>query len=67
MTLDEIKAAVAQGKTVRWKNAAYIVTRDGNGRHYIECEHNGHAIGLAWTDEATMNGKPEDFYIEDQP
>ena len=65
MTLHEIKNAISQGKTVRWKNAAYIVTRDNTGRHYIQCEHNRHAIGLTWTDGTTMNGNPKDFYIED--
>lgn len=63
MTLQEIKEAVRAGKTVHWGNAGYIVTVDKNDQWLIKCISNQHCIGLTWTDEVTMNGKPEEFFI----
>lgn len=64
MTLNEIKAAVDQGKTVCWSNEAYDVVK-GGGQYLIVCLHNDHAIGLTWRDGVTMNGKPEEFFIKE--
>ena len=61
MTLQEIKSAVAAGKTVHWKTPAYSVIRDSED-YKIKCM-NGHCIFLTWADNVTMNGKPEDFYV----
>lgn len=62
MTLEQIKSAVSEGKTVHWKNDAYLVTVDGIGQWFIAC-HRGSAIGLTWRDGVTLNGKPEDFFV----
>lgn len=62
MTVQEIKDAVDQGKTVNWKTSAYRVEKWKCG-YVIHCLLNGHAIGLTWTDEKTLNGKEEDFHI----
>lgn len=63
MTLQEIKAAVLDGKTVHWKSDAYEVTRDKVGQWFIVCRFNGSLSGLTWADGKTMSEKPEDFYI----
>lgn len=63
MELDEIKAAVAAGKTVHWKNTLYRVIQDGIGQWLIVCDANNHAIGLTWRDGKTLNGDPEDFFL----
>jgi hypothetical protein len=69
MTLEEIKAAVNKGKKVFWSNSLYEVKKgvypSGNEHWDIVCRSNGHSIGLTWTDEKTMNGKEDDFYIFD--
>ncbi len=64
MTLEEIKSAVNEGKTVYCQSAAYQVIKDSKNQWLIKCS-NGHYIGLTWTDEVTMNGKEEDFYTSD--
>lgn len=63
MTLDEIKAAVAAGKTVHWKSSSYTVELDTAGQWLIHCAFNGHCVGLTWRDGVTMNGEPGDFYV----
>lgn len=66
MTLDEIKAAVNAGKTVRWKSPAYTVIRDRLGQYLIAYRHgerDASYIGLTWRDGVTLNGKTDDFYI----
>lgn len=68
MNLDEIKNAVAAGKTVHWKNDGYVVYRVGEYNDYdwiIVFIYNQYTIGLTWKDGVTMNGEPEDFYIGD--
>ena len=63
MNLKEIKQAISEGKTVRWSNGAYKVTKDAKDQYFITCESNNSSIGLTWTDEVTLNGKEEDFLL----
>jgi len=63
MNADEIKAAIEAGKKVFWSNDGYEVIKDKLGQFMIKCIHNGHCIGLTWTDGKTLNGKPEEFFI----
>lgn len=72
MTLEEIKQAVDAGKTVHWATPAYTVVhdvlKDGEDQWLIHCTFNDSFIGLTWRDGVTLNGKPEQFYIEgEQP
>lgn len=67
MTLTEIKSAVESGQRVYWKNPGYQVVKDRIGQWHINCVWNNHCIGLTWADGVTMNGKPEDFHVENQP
>ena len=67
MTLEQIKAAVEAGHKVYWKNKAYEVIKDSVGQWLIRCNFNDYCIGLTWTDEVTMNGKPEDFFLGANP
>ena len=73
MTLEEIKQAVKNGKTVHWSNDSYKVVYqpykllnqlkdDPADRWMISCS-NGHSIGLTWSDGVTLNGKEDAFYI----
>ena len=71
MTLDEIKAAVEAGRTVYWCNPDYHVIKDQIGQWLIVYQPTGYCFGykptgycfgLTWTDDVTMNGKPDDFY-----
>ncbi len=62
MTLQEIKTAIAENKTVCWSNEAYEVIKDNKNQYLIK-HANGSCIGLTWSDEKTMNGKEKDFYI----
>ncbi len=63
MTLQEIKDAVTEGKTVCWAQDNYIVENWKNGLHIV-CQNNKNAIGLTHKDGITMNGNEEDFYIK---
>lgn len=70
MTLQQIKDAVEAGKTVYWANKAYTVIkdklRDGTFQWLIAYNHgqyNANYIGLTWTDNVTVNGRPEQFFV----
>ncbi|PTX56846.1 hypothetical protein C8N43_1511 [Litoreibacter ponti] len=65
MTLEEIKAAVDAGNRVHWVNCGYVLTRDGLGQYLITFTHNGSAIGLTSQDGTRLNGKPDEFFIEE--
>ena len=65
MTLQEIKTAVENGKTVHWASDHYEVIKDNIGQWLIHCTINDNYIGLTGTDEVTMNGKEEEFYIKE--
>jgi hypothetical protein len=63
MTLEEIKQAIADGKTVHCGNEGYVVVKDRLGQYLIKCTSNGHCVGLTWKDGITLNGKPEEFFV----
>ena len=67
MTLEEIKFATRNGKTVYWGNLGYVVTlhtfKDGTEQWLIKCLSNDHCSGLTWQDGKTMNGKETEFFI----
>jgi len=63
MTLDEIKAAVQQGKTVHWASDAYNVIQDNIGQWLVHCTTNDCYWGLTHLDGVTVNGTPEQFYV----
>jgi len=67
MTLDEIKSAVNEGKTVHWSHEGYVVRKDSIGQFNIICLQNDNCIGLTCQDGKTMNGKPEEFFIATTP
>jgi hypothetical protein len=60
MTVQEIKQAVDDGKTVHYQNGSYTVVK--NFGDYLIKHTSGHMIGLTWSDDITLNGKEEDFY-----
>lgn len=64
MTLTEIKQAVDTGKRVYWKTLRYEAVKSKDD-YSIVCESTGSCIGLTWTDGTTLNGKEEDFFIND--
>jgi len=61
MTLEQIKTAVEQGKTVHWQNARYEVIVDNRNQWLIKA--GSHCIGLTWADGITLNGRESEFYI----
>jgi len=67
MTLEEIKQAIDDGKTVHWANPGYVVVKDSLGQYLIKFTSNGHCIGLTWQDGVTVNGKPEQFFVAGDP
>lgn len=67
MTLEEIKAAVTAGKRVCWANRGYVVTGSDTAQWLITFTPNQHSIGLTHLDGVTMNGRPEQFFIDEEP
>ncbi len=63
MNLEQIKAAVENGKTVHWSNNNYRVIKDCVGQWLIVCDSNKNCIGLTHQDEVTMNGEEKDFFV----
>jgi len=64
VNLTEIKQAIKDGHKVYHHNSNYKVIKDSIGQYLIVCESNNHAIGLTWRDGVTVNGEPEEFYME---
>lgn len=62
MTLQEIKKAVNEGKTVCWATPAYRVIKDSIGQYHIICLLNNQYIGLTWRDDVTLNGEEQEFF-----
>jgi hypothetical protein len=70
MTLDEIKDAVRAGQRVCWSNRGYEVHEDSIGQWLITYRRgtpHADSIGLTWMDGVTVNGRPEEFFIDDMP
>lgn len=65
MTLEDIKAAMDAGNRVHWVNSGYVVTRDRLGQYLITFTRNGSATGLTSWDGTRLNGKPDEFFIEE--
>jgi hypothetical protein len=77
MNVEEIKAAVDEGKTVCWGHEGYEAQKFESKsldpdtlqsipykKYEIVCLSNNHMIGLTWADETTLNGKEEDFFVK---
>lgn len=65
MTLEEIKKAVREGKTVHWNNPGYIVTffeKCGEEYWNIMCLWNKYCFGLTGAND-TLECKEEEFFI----
>lgn len=62
MTLEQIKAAIANGQKVHWSNTGYEVIKTKSGEYLIKFIPNNHCIGLTWQDGKTLNGKEEQFF-----
>lgn len=67
MTLDEIKAAIDEGRPVYHQTPNYRVIRDNLGQYLIKCQSNDYCIGLTWQDGQTLNGKPYEFFTGPKP
>ena len=65
-TAADIAQAVADGKAVHWMNDGYTVINDKAGQHLIVWNEGGageNCIGLTWSDGVTLNGQPNQFYV----
>ena len=68
MNIQQIADAVDAGQCVHWKNEGYIVIPCRYNGYLIVWDYNGQhedSIGLMWQDGKTLNGKEEDFYIQE--
>lgn len=65
MTLIEIKTAVDAGKRVCWANVGYEIVHDSCDQWLIWCRSNDNYIGLTHSDDVTMNGREDQFFIDD--
>lgn len=63
MTLDEIKKAVDEGKTVCWRQNNYVVEKWKSG-YEIVCTNNNHAVGLQRRDNGEPTHDLTEFYIK---
>lgn len=65
MTLQEIKTAVNAGQRVHFCEATYTVqkTVKGDEEEWNIVNADGDTMPLTWKDEKTLNGKPEDYFI----
>lgn len=63
MTLEEIKQAVLDGKTVHWTSDEYIVASDNRVHFVVQRIKDKCCVALTWGDGKTLNGKEEDFYV----
>jgi hypothetical protein len=64
-SLQEIKAAVDEGKSVYWMNYGYqVIKAKTSGEYLISCPSTMHCIGLTHSDGISMNGKLEEFFTE---
>ena len=69
MQLKEIKEAVDAGKIVHWANGGYQVIKDSLGQYLIAWDKGEPCEcywGLTHSDGVTVNGIPEQFYVEDE-
>lgn len=64
MTIDEIKKAIDAGQKVYWCNRGYQVIKDSIGQFLIKFIPNGHCIGLTGQDGVTLNGEPDEFFVD---
>ncbi len=62
MTLEEIKAAHAAGKTVCWKNVGYRVTGKNPEDLNVTFTDNGYSTGLT-NRKGELQGDEADFFI----
>jgi hypothetical protein len=62
--VQEIKKAVDEGKKVYWLFLNYEVIKDSIDQYLIHSKFNDHYIGLTHRDGTTLNGKPEEFFME---
>ncbi len=66
MTLQEIKDAVENGKTVYWENHRYTVVKDKHGQWLLGFDVGSvrpNYIGLTHADGRTLNGDESEFFV----
>jgi len=64
MNLNQIKQATLAGQQVYHGSPCYVVVHDSKDQWLIVCTLNNYTIGLTWQDGVTMNGKPEEFFMQ---
>lgn len=65
MTIQEIKQAIAEGKTVYYQSLLYVVAVNSvTNELYIKCTSNGHMIGMEADNGEMINAKESDFFTE---
>ena len=65
MTLKEIKEKVDAGFRVCWATPAYEVVHDSVDQWLIWCVDNDNYIGLTHSDDVTLNGREDQFFVDE--
>lgn len=63
---ETLKKAVDEGKRVYYLNENYQVVKDQTGQYLIKCNFNNAISSVFWADNETLNGKPEDYKIQEK-
>ncbi len=66
MNIEQVKEAIAQGKTVCVGSEAYQVKQAKNGLYNIVCKYNSNCVGLTWLDGKTLNCKESELFINER-
>lgn len=66
MTLAQIEEALNEGCRVYWYNKDYEVVKNTEGQLKIKCLRSGSCINLVLNDGVTLDGDPEDFFIDEK-
>ncbi len=66
MNIEQVKEAIAQGKTVCVGSEAYEVKQAKNGLCDIVCKYNNSRVGLTWLDGKTLNCKESELFINER-
>jgi len=64
MTLEQITTSLDDGHRVYWHSKDYEVLKNATGQLKIKCRRSNSCIDLVLNDGVTLNGDPEDFFVE---
>jgi len=63
MNIDEIKAAVDEGKIIHWGNDNYVVIKNNGGRYKIKSKEDNSCINLSWLENPASSIREDEFFV----